>query len=340
MWISGEVCVDLAECASPGPGSRRRCGRRCRPRASSSSTTSAIPTRASESALSASSVVSAARPAGSTPHTSATAARTVFSQCGAPSAQSDGDDLAVVVGATDGAGGVRQLGLAAARAGDEGRRAGLPLRATRARVAARHPALGDGHGYFSSGVMLTRRAGPDRVVLIKSARAAHRGSTSSCCVLGLGVVQTGPAGRRTAPRNRGRTAGSAAARARPRPVRPAPDRAGRRQTGSASSSSGSGCVGEQLLDRSDELELDRIQAAAALGRHRHLDVAVTSTPSITDSKPRIDHDRRTGRDLDQLEPPAARAPTPRCAARAWNPAAARAHACHRRTGSAATCTRA
>src|SRR5205814_4314693 len=65
-----------------------------------------------------------------------------------PACWSDLDDLAAVVRAADAAGGVRQFRRPALRAGDGGDGGGLPLRPAGPGVAARHPALPNGHDWL------------------------------------------------------------------------------------------------------------------------------------------------------------------------------------------------
>src|SRR5687768_5999329 len=79
---------------------------------------------------------------------------------------SDLEDLTAVVGAADAAGGVRQLRRLALGAGHGRDRGRLPVRPAGPGVAARHLALRDGHGTYSS-------------VFDRLRKAAQRGSTSS-----------------------------------------------------------------------------------------------------------------------------------------------------------------
>ena len=63
-------------------------------------------------------------------------------------------------------------------------------------------------------------------------------------------------------------------------------------------------VGVQLLDRSDDLQYERVEAAPALGRDRHLDLGGHEDPVHDGLEPCVERHRSAGWHADELEPPA------------------------------------
>src|ERR1700733_3317694 len=140
------------------------------------------------------------------------------------------EDLAAPVGAAGRTGYVRQLGLVALRAAHQRGRGGLPVRASRAGIAAGHPPLGNSH--VSPPVCRWRRPDGRFALVVVVLAASARPTWDRVRPRARAPGPPPPAARRTGRKARGSrpcTAATSAGPAPPRRGRPAPGRAGRRR---------------------------------------------------------------------------------------------------------------